>query len=1445
MLALSSMAPAAFAATAATAGAPAAPTASGALPGAADMAAADAERTRNRPAVTLAEKAIAQARETGKAVPIPELTDEFSETSATPEGHLSTRQHPDQQRVKQPDGNWAPLDSTLVADPAGGYRPKAAASGVHLSGGGAGPLGTLTTPEGESLAVDSPFPLTAPVVDPGGESLTYPEVAPGIDLKATVTEYGGFSTVLVVKTAEAARNPELRKVRFGTSADGVTVRADGDGNLTAATADGKVRWRAAAPRIWDSSTAPAARPGQGAPAADAPASGGPAAEAEASTAHGPGAGARVAVMPTTATADAVELTVDQSVLGQGQGPWYIDPAWIPDARSANGWTWTQQAYPAHSNWLKDTGNQDQYSHPGVGYQGWRTDTGIERSYFQFDTSGFGSTIINKATMSVWQYQSADWSCTKTYTLDLYLTGAIDGATTWANTPAVVGGRVGESAVPGSGRSGCSGQYLFKYDVTSTYQNYTPGRNSLTFGVFGRDESNRDGFKRLDYRPVVEVEYDIKPDVPTNQHALPAPSTAVPWTDDQGCNGNTIGWMNSSSGFNGAVSLNATVKSPVQNELQSWSHIWDYSLPAVPDVDSGNSPWVANGGTASFNVRSDVIKDGHVYGWSTHATDGLVAMSGPTPTCRFGVDLTPPTIEVPNGYQQLSDAQLATQYPPSGNGQVTRKRTGEPGIVPFTAADPAPGSGSASGVICARWSWDPQLNGAGWVCGSSMPQGGAEVVPNRWGTNILYMQVMDNARNVSPIASYSFYVPWNPDGPPPVFGDVTGDSAPDIVTPDQAGNLRAYAVPGNPLARNAAVTLVAGRADSPTGQGWENVQFAHRGTLTGGNNIDDFVAHAPGDANLYVYGNPGNTGQYGRIDTKVLLKKPRCVATATENCSWLTAAGYNANDWSSTLKVAALGDPANADLDHKLQFKNKTGLLTVESTAGGTDAALWFYPATAANTLGKPVRLAASGWKDKELITPGDWAKQGHPGLWARNLQAAPDGARGDLLAYTFTTGTVTATDAEGQPVIDGAGTVVTAPTLTGMTARSGRIASVAVESWPVLGSDGDLTGKGSPTLWGKTPEGRVEIWWGETTGAGTSDPGFSWQVGPEKVADTSVAPLWWGLDGTSQTSDSTLVNPLLTQQTVGTTADHNGTANGAAAFNGAGYYRSTHAPNIDTGQSYSVSAWVKLGSANGFQSAVSVVGQERSPFYLHYHPGAQTWVFSVTGEDQANTSAYYSAFSPQGAQVGTWTHLTGIYNAGSHTVTLYVNGRAVASNSAPRAWRSGGSLLVGAEGANLTGISTNALFSGAVSDVRIHPYALTEQQAVGLATIGSSVQIRSAMNAGRCIDSFGGGDGTTARFWNCYNGPNQHFTLTADHLIKAAGTGLCLSTSPTGDPVVFRPCGNTDRQTWLRRSNGTLYNPASQSCLELPSWQDANGVALGIYGCNAGANQRWHLEAQV
>ncbi|MFC8720078.1 hypothetical protein, partial [Kitasatospora sp. NPDC057198] len=1049
-----------------------------ASPTAQEVAAIAQERARQRPE-SETDRALAQARSTGKDVVIESLTTESTETSATPDGHLALTAAPEQQRVRR-DGGWAELDATLARTAEGGFAPRAAAGGVLLSGGGDGPLAVLTSADGKRLSIGAPFALPAPRVDADGAGLLYPEVLPDVDLKVTASKFGGVSTVLVVKTQQAATGQALKRLRFTTAADGVTVAAGPDGALSAKGADGRARWTAPAPTMWDSGDsggAAAAKSGtqsraQAAPA-DAPAPTGTPGNGPvpgASSAEGPGPAAKVAVMPVATDPGGLTLTPSQDLLAHGTAPYYIDPAWIPTTNTAAAWTWVQSAHAT------DTGNYRRTSSsPGVGVCGSYPNGGscvpadVNRSFFQFDTTGLRGAVVNSATVSLKEVYAANFSCTQTYPVDLYLTGGISSGTNWNNQPGRVGGKLdGTRQVPGTGQSNCASPVGFAYDVSGVLRQYGPTYDNLTFGLYG-NESDAYGFKRVANNPTLTVTYDRVPNPPANPAVLPAPRTAVNGRTTQSCGNNdssTWGWLGAGAAQAQGAALTATVSSPTQAQALSWNHIWDYSQSGSPDVANGFSAYVASGGTASYWLPGGTLKDGHAYGWSLFASDGLdgVGWAGPTPICNFKVDTTPPTLSFPSG-----DFDPATQFPPSGNGQTTGLRAGQTGTILFAATDPNPSGLNSSGVACLRWSFDPQFDGASWQCGTAVPNGRLSVTPGRWGTNVLYIQAEDNAGNLSPAAQYAFYVPWNPNGPQPVYGDVNGEQdgarTPDVLTYGPAGDLRAYTTPATGPQNSPAATA----AQSPGGDSWANYRTTHRGSLRIGPDLDDLIAHRDGDAALWVYKNPGNTGVSGVYDTKSVLAKPACaVSTANPDCT-----GY-ATTWSATRQIAALGDPASTDRGTANQNKNRTGLFTTETA--GTDAALWYYPAPGDNTLGSPIRLAASGWKDTDLISPGSWTTQSRPGLWARNRTT------GTITAYTLTLGSATETDDFG--------TTYTYPAITGLGSARTISTGVTAAAWPRIGSDGDLTGNGSPSLWGITPQGTLQTWTGTRTGT-TSDPGYS------------------------------------------------------------------------------------------------------------------------------------------------------------------------------------------------------------------------------------------------------------------------------------------------------------------------------------------------------------------
>lgn len=111
--------------------------------------------------------------------------------------------------------------------------------------------------------------------------------------------------------------------------------------------------------------------------------------------------------------------------------------------------------------------------------------------------------------------------------------------------------------------------------------------------------------------------------------------------------------------------------------------------------------------------------------------------------------------------------------------------------------------------------------------------------------------------------------------------------------------------------------------------------------------------------------------------------------------------------------------------------------------------------------------------------------------------------------------------------------------------------------------------------------------------------------------------------------------------------------------------------------SYTVAAWADLaGHTGNNQSIVAQAAGTDSGFYLKYTPGSGKWEFFQphTDTDGPATSGVDSA-GP--AVTGRWTFLTGTYDAGSGTLTLYVDGQATgtAVNTSPIA--STGPLLIG------------------------------------------------------------------------------------------------------------------------------------------------------------------------
>jgi Concanavalin A-like lectin/glucanases superfamily len=486
-------------------------------------------------ATSEAQTASAQAVQSGERVEVVGQRTEYSSTYANPDGlTFKLVQSAVPVRAKLADGSWAAPDATLERRPDGSIGPKAAVLNVSLSGGGDGADLVTLADDGMSLSLGWPGALPKPTLD--GASALYANVLPGVDLRMTAT-VEGVRQVLVVKSAAAAANPELKKLDFSLQAKGLTVR-DGGGSLSAVDANGNTVFRAPSAQMWDSagdsvSSSPSASSAKasqasfslasavGVTATDEDGSG----EASADPAEGPGEGDASVMLPVSTDADSVTVIPDAELL-TGEDtvyPLYIDPdvSWGESERtllSSDGDTF-----------YNFSGGDDG---KGVGYCGTYVTGGYayycgsgyrNRMYFEFSPSQLAGKQVLDATFRITERFSM--SCEPTW-VDLARTGNISSSTRWPGPTANWDLMVDRYVSAGRG-SACDPSQPDKAiefndsstepneNLTSTVKNFAAGDISrLTLMLKAHDESDPNGWKRFDDDATLDVDFVGIPAKPT-------------------------------------------------------------------------------------------------------------------------------------------------------------------------------------------------------------------------------------------------------------------------------------------------------------------------------------------------------------------------------------------------------------------------------------------------------------------------------------------------------------------------------------------------------------------------------------------------------------------------------------------------------------------------------------------------------------------------------------------------------------------------------------------------------------------------------------------------------------------------------------------------------------------------------------------------------------------
>ncbi|MEH0975061.1 LamG-like jellyroll fold domain-containing protein [Micromonospora sp. CPCC 205546] len=694
---------------------------------------------------------------------------------AQPDGRLSFESAVVPQRARQDDGSWADVDLTLQAGADGLVAPAVSVADVAFSGGGTGPLVTLRR-SGKVLQLSWPGALPVPVLS--GDGATYPGVFPDVDLVVHAT-HTGFTHVLVVKSAQAAANPAIRKITFPVGGD-IELAAQPDGSLQA-TAGATVVARTDPARMWDSSGS---------------ASSGSSAARSSTLVAGDGALSGEVVTAVTETGD-LEIIPDSSLLASDEVtfPIFIDPAWSV----------------AKAKWAYATSNNctnTDYTMARVGYSPEGPCVGAKfRSFFTFPmtngTVSLSGKHIESAYVQMKLYHS--YSCGDS-PAHMYLTPAINATMKASWTGMALKTWLDGADGHANKAGGCSDSPQADMDmnftgatVTSQVQTAATGKwNTITVGFCacndaGQYESEQERWKK--FRPAsakLVVDYDSRPGKPIKLQVagVDCPSDGV-----------SIGTT--------TPTLSAVYPDADSGQTLTGTYEW-IEVPAAgmqavtdtyptrkPPPATAPAPANGRGTTAAVTVVS-----GKSYAFRVTARDPAPywQWSGwSAEWCQFAVDtsvpdapvITPPTFTPPDEGPGPGEPISFTISTPTAGAttvpDVAKFRysfTGPPAVLYGLRSYPGDGLGGFSATFtdaASAWYTDGTVFSPGDLSGDSKP----DVVLRRPETSRLEIAKGNGSGGFLGAPEFLDGANWSTAQFLFSPGDFTGDGAPDLLYRDAA------------------------------------------------------------------------------------------------------------------------------------------------------------------------------------------------------------------------------------------------------------------------------------------------------------------------------------------------------------------------------------------------------------------------------------------------------------------------------------------------------------------------------------------------------------------------------------------------------------------------------------------------------------------------------------
>ncbi|MBR7833491.1 hypothetical protein KDL01_09455 [Actinospica durhamensis] len=1268
------------------------------------------------------EQALKQARSTGKPVAVSSATTAFSTLTAEPNGQLVLSDSVNPQRTEV-GGTWKSLDATLVRNADGTYSPKVSTEHLAISGGGTSPLASMAAGTyGLSLTLPSSIPaLPAPTVS--GATATYANVLPGVSLTVTASTTGGFSEVFEVADAQAAANPALSTLTFGTkTTGGIVVAADKAGNLTARTPRGVALFTAPIPQMWDSATSSAE---SATPATDPHTgihldrrTGSPVT----SSAAAPGAAAHTARLGVSAGHGTLTLTADKSLLTGKNTAWpvFIDPTWASTGGDVNNWTYTSSEYPTATHF--DIATSSDYLHVGYVDPDYDTD-GYESndiSYFQYNMGAL-SSLLSGATVNTVNFYTDDvWSdsCTSE-PIDLYYTGAINSSTSASTAPAW--GSQLEQLSFAYGGTGCAAAQDVTWNspalttlVQDQANNGISKSTTLTLALRADDETNPLTWRKFDQSTAtISITFDQPPNTPTAADMSTSPATpcASATTDAVGLGPVTL---------YSYVSTKMGSQNPLQYQFILWSSragsggspIYSFgpSSTATTPNDSfasiqlpasdftGTSSWTAGSLTEFF--------------WAVKVSDGLTSSLSFSPTCDFYYDPTKP------GQPSFADTAQC------GGGTIGTAGTS----ISFTL-DPDTSNGEAKP---SAYRYQLNTSAPATVPANGDGTGTITLIPVQR-VNVLTVTEVSTGGNLGDTATCPFLV-----GPAANAADrdLTDDGIPDLLTAGQteisnSNGTTPYTYTTDPSsAIPAGLDLSSGIPDSAGTAGTGEVQsnatdIGINGTGTGvngstpagyngddvitgeftGNGFQDVLAYNPSTtAGSIIQGNGNGLALSPQLTGYQAGIKVGDLADVNGDSPAQLVNAYDAASASNPVDETTpdlLGLSGNSTNGYYLEYYLTSGAgvfgaegkgaaqLSNETPDGDTSWQNWVIASTQIAdspdlVLWKPSSGELCLWQDIQVTN--------------LNINTGPLAvALGDSNYGTATlTYTGSATNPCGQELSSNFDTNTTMATL----------------------ETADITGSGTPAVWTITPGATNNVNWttfsnlSTTVGAvATATTGTT----PQTLATTSHA---WGLSdeqsGVATTAADASGGLTLTNNNGATTGNGANWSSGdyntfnpdldlTAADNGALTTSASSTSVINPNSSWTADIWAEPTTLG---TAVWSQGGADNPLAVLSTTTAGAWELSVnTTAATSTTGNTFTVITGGTVDLSEWTEVTATYNADTNILSLYADGTEIAVVSdATVATVTTGPFILGAQQSSNTAYSAASLahnYNGQLADLRI------------------------------------------------------------------------------------------------------------------------------------------------